>query len=420
MSTAEVFLQGGSQIADSIARNRQLGLQERQVNVAERGMDLEESQVANQYARSMLQKPDRGLITATAVAKQIPYTRPVLQPIINAVDSDQIKTRAEFRNALMAASATPLWAKMRSDLREAAEKANESGDNRKAEELMSFYNSTSQDEFENTLDNMMGKPFSLRRTAGQKGTGGGSAGAMKAYYAPDNTVQYVPSMIQPPSGYVPYSPEHVMTISSGGATVESRSGGSPFLTQKRLPAGEAANLNVMKDSMGNLDRMQDILRQGVQEGQDISGPWEIANKYIDNWNILGKQNRNRAEFRQRAAMALKFMYDVMGRQLAVQELKKGEAMLPDPRVDESVNLDRLVTLTDYMKTLMYTKREALSSAGFYVPPDMQPPSKDSKGARIAAKARAAVILDELRGQGVTDEEELKRRVQEQLKAEMGW
>jgi hypothetical protein len=81
---------------------------------------------------------------------------------------------------------------------------------------------------------------------------------------------------------------------------------------KTIPAAQAEKQASLITAMANLDEMDKLMSAGEQEGVDMTGFWEITNKYVDNWNLLDKQSLKRADLRQRVAMSLKFMYDVMG------------------------------------------------------------------------------------------------------------
>jgi len=155
---------------------RKLALEATQTDTAQRAVAVQEGQFKlnqedekAQYNKSLANAPTKASLLFTQVIKNIPQTAPLLKPLLEQIDNGQIKTRADLRETLMQAHATGQLSTTRQSLREEAAKLAAKGDNQKAQGLMALYEKTSDSEFENFVDDIMGKPASLRRSASDKG-----------------------------------------------------------------------------------------------------------------------------------------------------------------------------------------------------------------------------------------------------------
>jgi hypothetical protein len=159
--------------------DRALTIQERQTGLAEQAADRESETVEAQWNKSLGMKPTKASVLFTKMIKEVPQTSSLLRPLIEQIDSGDISTRGEMRSALIQAKASGALAPIRSSLREEAAKALEKGDRQRASKLMGLYESTGDDKFEDFVDDVMGKPYQLRRKAGERPQPSVTSGPLK-------------------------------------------------------------------------------------------------------------------------------------------------------------------------------------------------------------------------------------------------
>jgi hypothetical protein len=371
------------------------GLAERRVKVSEDQVgtaadrltmeqDLNQVQIA--YNKSMALKPVNAPATLTNMVKQVPETQAILGPILSELDNETITTRRQLRDRLLTLPASPKFQELRGTLREKAAAAQAKGDMAGYEKYNALYTATGKDGYEDLLDTVMQKPPSLRRSASAQQQRQMGVGEMETYTDPNSGATLKRNKV---TGDVEKVSQRPTRAGNKGFKVNP-DGTVEYWEGSRTPASTVEKQASLVASIDNLEKMEDILKNNPDA--DVSGFWEFANKFIDDWDIMDKQDLNRSEFRQRTAMALKFMYDVMGRQLAVQELRKGQAMLPQMDVDEKVNLDRIQNLMDYMKAMMVANQDKFTAAGYNFPPiDPNTLNYQSKGVREAIDAHAEAL-----------------------------
>jgi hypothetical protein len=389
------------------------------LKVAQGQLGMAEQSDEVKWARS-LQLNVRPMTKAlfTKITKQTPETGVLINPLLDDLDAGEIKTREQLRNRLFQIKASPEVAGVRESLRNKAAKLLEQGKKREAAVAMATYEMFDTDNMEDLIDNAMGKPMSLRRTAQARGLGKGGK-QDRAYQDKvwdPKTQSWMQQDDQGKWSKIAQSPSKAQRRVVYGAD------GQPVLVEgdvdlHKLPASQVEKIGNLDTAIGNLDRMRELVKSGKDGGRDMTGMLEWGNKMVDNWNLLGKQDRSRAELRQRVAMSLKFMYDVMGRQLAVQELKKGEAMLPDMKVDENVFLDRVNNLQDYMRSMLLANYEAFKAAGYDIPsPTNLAASIDrsSDGFRDAIDAHGEALAAQYKAQGMS-EADITVRVMEDVR-----
>jgi hypothetical protein len=147
------------------------GLAERRVKLTEDQQRRVEQTAEAGYYRGLQLKPVKTAALFTGIVKKIPETGKVLQPILDAINADQIKTRAELRTVMMQANATGQFAPIRESLLEKATKTAEAGKNGEAAGYLALYENTSPDNFEEFVDDIMGKPAHMKRSAQERGLG---------------------------------------------------------------------------------------------------------------------------------------------------------------------------------------------------------------------------------------------------------
>jgi hypothetical protein len=145
------------------------GTQENPGGIMERQTAMAEQDVKAQYNKGLMLKPVKSAALFTNIIKQIPVTKPLLQPLIEQIDSGAIATRADLRETLMQAHASGAVDEVRANIREEAAKLMAKGDQRGADKLLGIYEKTGKDSWEDFIDDIMGKPQSLRRPASERG-----------------------------------------------------------------------------------------------------------------------------------------------------------------------------------------------------------------------------------------------------------
>jgi hypothetical protein len=390
------------------------GLAERRVKVAEEGLDIERDKLAAdpnvKWSRARAMKPVKSSQFFTQLTNSIPETRPFFQPLLDALDDEQITSRGQVYDTLMSAHKAGQFAPLRVSLREKAAKLKEQGKAKEAAQYMALYTTLGKNEFVKTVNTIMDVPKELWQDVGDD-------------YGEPTMDKSIPGGVLTQENM---STGEVKKIAQpSGKAVGKRfydANGNLIYEEgdlKTIPAAQAEKQASLITAMANLDEMDKLMSAGEQEGVDMTGFWEITNKYVDNWNLLDKQSLKRADLRQRVAMSLKFMYDVMGRQLAVQELKKGEAMLPDMKVDEAVFKNRVANLRDYMVAMLVANKDVFQQLGYEMRGlDLSKIDKKSKGYRGAMDDMGAELERRARAEGM-DEAQIDQYVESELRRRFG-
>jgi hypothetical protein len=172
MKTMAEYGPGGLAERRVSASEGQVENQTRQTELNARATRLQEESEAARWNKSLKEKPVKGSMFLTNTIKKVPELSKALNPILEGIDSGEIPDRATFRTRLMQASQSPEMAEARVKVREKAAKALENGKKADAEGLMHVYNALGKEEFEGVLDDVMGMPFSMRRSAAERGQTG--------------------------------------------------------------------------------------------------------------------------------------------------------------------------------------------------------------------------------------------------------
>jgi hypothetical protein len=227
--------------------DRALTIQERQTGLAEQVSQRESETVEAQWNKSLGMKPTKASVLFTKMIKEVPQTSPLLRPMIEQIDSGDISTRGEMRTALIQAKASGALTPVRASLREEAAKALGKGDRQRASKLMGLYESTSDDKFEDFVDDVMGKPYQLRRKANER-----------------------PAPATPPPGDLKWDERTQSWLQQSGGGEWKKVVQAPSSTQKRAVYDNNGNLVYSEGDVGDLmtKKTQGDIESKLVEGQD--------------------------------------------------------------------------------------------------------------------------------------------------------
>jgi hypothetical protein len=106
----------------------------------------------------------------TRITKAVPETQVVLGPLLNKFDTGgKMPTRGDVYSYLLQMQTNPQFSEMRTKIREKAAALQSQGKTGEAAKYLSVYQETSPQHYEDMVDNLMGKPMSIRRSAAQRG-----------------------------------------------------------------------------------------------------------------------------------------------------------------------------------------------------------------------------------------------------------
>lgn len=406
-----MYGEGGTVQQDLDIRERQVGVAEQNASTASGQLELARNTPEARYNARLGERPFQMMTTLSARVKEYPELGPAFYPLIEEMKSNPDITRADVIPKLYTMEFSKAFQDGRQAMYEKAVKLQEQGKVREARNYMTLYEATNSKHYERLVDTLTGKPQSMWRTASEMGREGAPQVSGGDKFWDDKTQSWMQRMSDGSYKKIAQAPtaqgRRAIYDANGNLVYEEGPGA-------RTPASNVEKVASLEASIDNLGKMREIITGNPDA--DLSGFWEWGNKLIDNWDLLGGQDRNRAELRQRTAMSLKFMYDVMGRQLAVQELRKGEAMLPSMSVDEKVNVDRIDNLAQYMKTMLIANYETFKQAGYNYPkPDVMSLDWGSKGVKEGIIGHGEAIEARLKAAG-TPPDQIDTLVRQELES----